>query len=106
MQPSPAPTPCEGRKWYALSTQRVFQCTNGYDIPAEAVDFTFFNSLSECCDEMFGEGEECSFEDVCVETDETSSPSPAPSFGSTPTVSKEITGPPTFPVDRTGGGQS
>ena len=104
-QPSPAPTPCEGRRWYALSTQRVFQCTNGYDIPVEAVDFTFFNTMEECCEEIFGEGEECDIKDVCVETVETGSPSPAPSFGSTPTVSKETTGPPTFSVDRTGGAQ-
>jgi len=33
-RPSPAPTPCEGRKWYLLSTKTILkQCTNGYDIP-------------------------------------------------------------------------
>ncbi|KAL3759751.1 hypothetical protein ACHAWU_008245 [Discostella pseudostelligera] len=95
-QPSLAPTPCEGRKWYALSTQKVFQCTNGYDIPVDAVDFTFFSTMSECCDEMFGVGADCDFKDVCVEAAETVSPTPEPSFGSTPTVSKETSGPPTL----------
>jgi len=86
-EPSPAPTPCEGRKWYIVNiSQQSYQCTNGYDIPASAVDdFTFFDSLAECCDDMFGEGVECEYSDVC--SNETPQPS-----------SMEQTAPPTKKV--------
>jgi len=86
-EPSPFPTPCAGRKWYIVNiSQESYLCTNGYDIPASAADdFTFFDSLAECCDDMFGEGAECEYVDVCSnETVETLKPS-----------SMELTTPPT-----------
>mmetsp|Transcript_21519 Transcript_21519/g.35280 ORF Transcript_21519/g.35280 Transcript_21519/m.35280 type:complete len:334 (+) Transcript_21519:565-1566(+) len=107
-EPSPAPTPCEGRKWYLLS---FMTCTNGYDIPP-GTDMDFYDTMSECCDEEFDDGK-CVYNDVCV--DETPNPTPSPTldptpspiitgtptFGSTPTVSKDTTGPPTKLPDRT-----
>jgi hypothetical protein len=86
-EPSSSPTPCEGRKWYIVNiSQESYLCTNGYDIPASAADdFTFFDSLAECCDDMFSEGAECEYVDVCSnETVETVKPS-----------SMELTTPPT-----------
>jgi len=111
-EPSPAPTPCEGRKWYLLSTKdNSMMCTNGYDIPP-GTDMDFYDTMSECCDEEFDDGK-CVYNDVCV--DETPNPTPSPTldptpspiitgtptFGSTPTVSKDTTGPPTKLPDRT-----
>ena len=74
-EPSPAPTPCEGRKWYLLSTKDEFMmCTNGYDIPP-GTEMDFYDTMSECCDEEFDDGE-CVYNDVCV--DETPNPTPVP----------------------------
>ena len=105
-RPSPSPTTCEGRQWY-IKTDKVtqLQCSNGYDIPEAAQDsMTFFASAAECCDEAFGPGSAqagtCEWVDVCVPTSSpvTFIPTLMPTFGSTPTVSKETTGPPTMTV--------
>ena len=124
---TPAPTPCEGRKWYLLSTNSVKKmCSNGYDIPPGVV-FTFYGSEKECCSSEFSSNEKCIVRDVCrpdvpvtpvptlqpteeiltpvptfIPTEEptTKLPTLSPTFGSTPTVSKEISGPPTVVPDR------
>jgi hypothetical protein len=84
------------RKWYFADGK----CTNGF-----APEGDLFLTLLECCDQT--DGTECAFDDVCV-TEESTTPAPSviftpqpstdnPTFGSTPTVSKEVTGPPTIP---------
>jgi hypothetical protein len=105
---------CEMRLWYLSSESG--ECTNGFLQDGE------FASLQECCEETQSDEEECLYDDVCVEDPPTPSPptpevistpepsaeiietpSPTtpiettgePTFGSTPTVSKEVTGPPT-----------
>ena len=77
----------------------------------------YFDTVGECCTDAFGGVQNCNYVDVCVptgvpspnptqvevlETPEptTYMPSPAPTFGSTPTVSKETTGPPTMAAVR------
>lgn len=93
------------------------ECTND---PSLLVDIIItgekFDGAEECCQAAFG-GAACIVSDICIPvppettvteepsepvTEEPSEPeiltfqpSPAPSFGSTPTVSKETTGPPT-----------
>lgn len=117
-----APTSCDDRRWYTLNTKTNFkQCTNGYDVPPvigpPIVDIvTYYESRQECCVTEFADGE-CVYDDVCSPTaapsipPTTSEPTPFPStelivitgsptFGSTPTVSKETTGPPTMEPDR------
>ena len=125
--PSPPPTPCKGRKWYLLSTKMILkECTNGYDVPP-GTEMDYYDSQQECCKAEFSGGE-CVYNDVCIEEiitsdptlDPTLEPSPGPtpqpstgptpsptevptyqgSSGSTPTVSKETTGPPTKLPDR------
>jgi hypothetical protein len=97
---------CEMRLWY-LSESGV--CTNGFTQDGE------FASLQECC-EVTQSGEDCLYNDICnpdppapTPTEVVSmvptlvfTPEPTPgegtgepTFGSTPTVSKEVTGPPT-----------
>ncbi|KAL3761538.1 hypothetical protein ACHAW5_003086 [Stephanodiscus triporus] len=82
---TPMPTACEERLWYFNSGI----CTNGYDMPIDNGN-NMYSTLKECC-EMNGMINECSFNDVCLEVFTYS-----PTFGSTPTVSKETTGPPTL----------
>jgi hypothetical protein len=97
---------CEMRLWY-LSESGV--CTNGFTQDGE------FASLQECCEETQS-GADCLYDDICnpdppaptpIEVVSmvptllfTPEPTPGegtgePTFGSTPTVSKEVTGPPT-----------
>ena len=105
---------CEMRLWYFSSESG--ECTNGFLQDGE------FASLQECCEATQSDEEECLYDDVCVEDPPTPSPTPEPTpvptpveiivtpspttpieiettgeptFGSTPTVSKEVTGPPT-----------
>ena len=93
-------------------------CTNGYENTSNDSGNELFNTAFECCEDGLGMGNsgQCPFEDVCfpnpptptppevLETPEptTYMPSPAPTFGSTPTVSKETTGPPTMAAVRGG----
>jgi hypothetical protein len=97
---------CEMRLWY-LSESGV--CTNGFTQDGE------FASLQECCEET-QPGADCLYDDICNPDPPaptpnevvsmvptlvfTPEPTPGegtgePTFGSTPTVSKEVTGPPT-----------
>lgn len=96
-----APTTCEGRKWYLLITNELTEmCSNGYDIPSSAQSsMEYYDTLKECCEEEFNGGK-CMFVDVCNPGQPTPSPTilitNEPTFGTTPTVSKETTGPPTM----------
>ena len=89
---------CMMRKWYFADGK----CTNGF-----APEGDLFSSLVECCEAEQTNEKICTFDDVCV-PEETTTPAPSviftpqpstdtPTFGSTPTVSKEVTGPPTIP---------
>ena len=89
---------CMMRKWYFADGI----CTNRI-----APEGQSFSSLLKCCENEQGGKEDCSFDDVCV-PEESTTPAPSviftpqpstdnPTFGSTPTVSKEVTGPPTIP---------
>ncbi len=90
---------CMMRKWYFADGK----CTNGFAPPEGGV----FSSLVECCEAEQTIEKICTFDDVCV-PEESTTPAPSviftpqpstdsPTFGSTPTVSKEVTGPPTIP---------
>jgi len=90
---------CMMRKWYFADGK----CTNGFAPPEGDV----FSSLVECCEAEQTIEKICTFDDVCV-PEESTTPAPSviftpqpstdsPTFGSTPTVSKEVTGPPTIP---------
>jgi len=89
--PSPAPTTCEERKWYALSMGGELMCSNGYDIPAGSNGSEYyFDSLQGCCDAEFG-ATGCVYEDVCV----TPTPTVSPVTGEpTPMPSPKPTGSP------------
>ena len=78
---------CEMRPWYFDGEA----CTNGI-----APDGDLFDTVLACCEAEEAEGE-CTFIDVCNPVPELVTPIPTdqPTFGSTPTVSKEVTGPPT-----------
>ena len=71
------------------------QCVRGCDVEGSD-DYT---SSTDCCDTVFGVGFDCPVYDMC--NGMTPPPSPAgiitaePTMGSTPTVSTEVTGPPT-----------
>jgi len=94
---TPAPTPCEALPFFFDGNT----CSNEFFI----ADASSFDSLAKCCNMNFGAGAftdgSCNYIDIC----NTSPPSPAPTFistpGSTPTVSKETTGPPTMSIGRT-----
>ena len=101
-EPSPSgttqPTTCEERLWYFNSNS----CTNGYDDTSNESGDIMYSTLLECC-ENEQSSLDCSYTDVCKPP--TPAPSPgfglevftySPTFGSTPTVSKETTGPPTL----------
>ena len=95
---TPAPTPCEALPFFFDGDT----CSNEFSI----ADAPSFDSLAKCCNMNFGAGGaftdgSCNYIDIC----NTLPPSPAPTFistpGSTPTVSKETTGPPTMSIGRT-----
>ena len=83
-------------------------CTNGYENTSNDSGNELFNTAFECCEDGLGMGNsgKCPFEDVCFPIPPTPTPpavnTPMPTFGSTPTVSKETTGPPTLPAVRGG----
>ena len=97
-EPTPAPTPCTGRKW----RPRGNKCTNGNENTSNDDGDEVYDTLVECCEETFGVGMKCKYDDICF--DDTPVPTVSPSFGSTPTVSKETTGPPTMAALRVQGG--
>ncbi|KAL7532585.1 hypothetical protein ACHAXR_004721, partial [Thalassiosira sp. AJA248-18] len=119
-EPSPAPTRCEdNRKWRPNVDSTL--CTNAADSTSnDSIEIFLdkYDSLQECCDQVFGSDGGCKYEDVCVDEitpnptrnpitpNPTSSPitpdpTASPTWGATPTVSKETTGPPTkFSIPR------
>jgi hypothetical protein len=102
--------------WYYNSIEGV--CTNDPGMVGNGSEQ--FDDESACCIVQFGSVTACDTSNICIpeppessftlpptdgdfplqptvpETAETPFPSPSPSFGSTPTVSKEVTGPPTL----------
>jgi hypothetical protein len=98
---TPAPTPCEAQLFFFDG----MSCSNEFYV----ADTSSYNSVVMCCEDNFGSGSfmsgGCEFTDIC----NTMPPTPAPfslltnppTTGSTPTVSTEVTGPPTMP-DRSG----
>lgn len=94
---TPAPTPCEAQVFFYDGVS----CSNEFII----ADASSYDSLSACCNDNFGAMSlmtgGCEFTDIC----NTMPPTPAPfsmitnppTTGSTPTVSTEVTGPPTMP---------
>jgi hypothetical protein len=93
-EPSPSPTSCEERLWYIGNGDGYSICINGYDSSSGA---DLFGSLSDCCEAL---GDTCYYEDVCNTLPPSPSPTTEATFGSTPTVSKETTGPPTMAAGR------
>jgi len=72
--PSPAPTSCEERKFYAIKNEDQLYCSNGYDVPNGWVGSVYnFDTLQACCEAEFGKMA-CYYEDVCS----TLPPSPSP----------------------------
>ena len=94
---TPSPTPCEAQVFFFDGVS----CSNEFYI----ADASAYNSVVMCCNQNFGSGSfmngSCDYVDVC----NTEPPTPAPfslltnppTSGSTPTVSTEVTGPPTMP---------
>jgi hypothetical protein len=73
-EPTPSPTTCEERKFYAVKNGDQLYCSNGYDIPAGwAGSEYYFDTLQACCEAEFGSSS-CAYQDVCV----TPSPSESP----------------------------
>jgi hypothetical protein len=93
---TPAPTPCEALLFFFDGEA----CSNEFYI----ADASSYETAKACCNANFGTGSfmtgNCNYIDTC----NTLPPSPAPTiistFGSTPTVSKETTGPPTMAANR------
>lgn len=94
--PSPAPTPCDSLPFFYDG----MKCSNEFPVAGAQS----YDSVVSCCDDNFGVGTlisgGCTYMDLCS----TLPPSPSPvvpistimpTFGSTPTVSTEVTGPPT-----------
>lgn len=109
-QPTPSPTTCEEREWYYTSNNI---CTNFGNPPTSS-----YPSKRKCCmantetdtyEEIqvgalggtyFPKPSTCVYYDFCIPFIPPSPPTGAPTFGSTPTVSKETTGPPTLAIVR------
>lgn len=108
---TPSPTACEDQVFYFVGSM----CTNELELDelilgelvlGELVlgnDLPFYNSLNRCCNQNFGPGSlsrgDCEYTDICGTEPPTPSPSSItnpPTFGNTPTVSTELTGPPTL----------
>jgi len=93
---TPAPTPCFDLKWRVSGDE----CTNGFQITSNDTGDSMYETLQECCEDYFGVGFKCKYDDICFDEDETPEPTLQPTGGSTPTVSKETTGPPTMVAKR------
>jgi hypothetical protein len=91
---TPAPTPCEGRKFYSEEKDGVFGCTNMVaDFTVDDFTGDIFDTSKECCDALLDSGdlgadENCRVVDLCNPTE---APTPAP-------VSPEPTENPTTPA--------
>jgi hypothetical protein len=99
---TPAPTPCEYRKWYFTYTELsggamgAKMCTNGEYSSSIIDSMTYYDSVDDCCAQNFmsdedGEGGECMKIDVC--NPPTEYPTPAPV---TPAPVERITPEPTY----------
>lgn len=89
---TPAPTICEGRKWYADVNNDGTKCTNGYSVNSMD-DSIIYDTPEECCDATYNDVTNCKIVDVCNPTEApTESPTPAPI---TPVVTDEPTDEPT-----------
>ena len=94
---SPAPTTCDEQRFFFINGV----CTNDMFL----LGGTAYISAVECCNVYYGTGSlydgNCLYVDTCNTYFYTyTNP---PSSGSTPTVSTEVTGPPTLPDRRSGG---
>ncbi|KAL7478561.1 hypothetical protein ACHAW6_004321 [Cyclotella cf. meneghiniana] len=93
--PSPAPTPCEAKLFFFDGNS----CSNEFFIASGSS----YSSLISCCSDNFGVDSflmgSCQYTDVCSTEPPSASPviTIPPTSGSTPTVSTEVTGPPTVP---------
>ena len=94
-EPTPSPTTCEDQVFYFDGSSCTNELVLGDNVPS-------YNSLNRCCNQNFGPGSLsqgiCEYTDIC--STELPTPSPTtitnpPTFGNTPTVSTETTGPPT-----------
>eukprot|EP00804_Cyclotella_cryptica_P031094 CCRYP_011722-RC/>CCRYP_011722-RC protein AED:0.03 eAED:0.03 QI:148/1/1/1/1/1/3/614/837 len=64
---SQSPTPCEGRRWYALDNDSKLICSNGDDIPFGWVGAEYYyDGLEACCVSVFGLLESCEYFDICA----------------------------------------
>lgn len=92
---TPAPTPCEAQLFFYDGVS----CSNEFII----ADASSYDTLTACCSANFGSMSlmtgDCEYTDVCNTLPPSSAPfvTNPPTSGSTPTVSTEVTGPPTLP---------
>lgn len=88
--------------WYWIPSLKL--CSNEPVLGGAPPDLIYEN-LPLCCADRFDDPDFCPIRNICYPTLEpTPSPTrmtPLPTFGSTPTVSKETSGPPTITHDRT-----
>lgn len=96
--PSPAPTRCEDSKWHpnkdaTLCINSPLPALSGDIIDGEelGIDCEIYDTYKECCEQTFGPGNECLYEDICV----TDSPTISPSFSPTPEPSSSPSAKPT-----------
>lgn len=93
---TPAPTPCGDQVFFFDGNI----CSNDFYI----ADAPAYNTAMACCNANFGAGSflnrDCNYIDICNTLPPSPSPTIASTFGSTPTVSKETTGPPTMYAGR------
>lgn len=97
---TPSPTLCKDRKWYSVNTTDGTKCTNRFELSVN--DELKFDTLDECCAATFDDAANCKSIDVCNPTEVPATPSasiPMPitfiptvmlTFGTTPTVAKEV----------------
>jgi hypothetical protein len=82
--PSPAPTTCEERKWYTLTTDNQLICSNGDDVPPGWAGSEFYyDSVEACCMSAFGSIESCEYINVCVQPIVTPVPTSSPTSNPT-----------------------
>jgi hypothetical protein len=93
---TPAPTPCEALLFFFNGET----CSNEFII----ADASSYETAQSCCNANFGTGSfltgSCGYVDICNTLPPSHAPTFISTFGSTPTVSKETTGPPTMAAGR------
>jgi hypothetical protein len=92
---TPAPTPCEYRKWYFTYTELsggamgAKLCTNGEYSSSIIGSMTYYDSVDNCCAQNFmsdEDGEECMTIDVCNPPTEYPTPAPVELITPEPTL--------------------